>query len=179
DQLILHAILASLSDSVIPLVSSAKSSHEVWTRHSRLYAKRLTTHMIYLKDKLTMITRDFLSVTDFLVYIKQIIDELTTLGYPPSDADLLIYATRGLGPAYNNLITAMRTRDSMVSLEELFDKILDHETFLIPNEKQNSDSAPPTANIAKHSPPSHHFPKTTFPSPAPGLLPNPSSPIKP
>ncbi|PON87341.1 hypothetical protein TorRG33x02_168330, partial [Trema orientale] len=80
---------------------------------------------------------------------------------------------------YNDLIIAMQTQDSVVPFEELFDKIIDHETFLIHNEKKNLDSAPPTVNIAKHSPPSHYFPKPNFPSSAPCLFPNPSSPIKP
>lgn len=131
DQLILHAILASLSEEVIPLVSSATSSQEAWTRLSRLYAKRSTSHMIHLKDKLTTLNRGTLSVTDFLVSIKQIADELTVLGDPPSDADLFVYATRGLGPAYKELITAMHTRDSVVPFEELFDKIIDHEILLL------------------------------------------------
>ena len=99
DQLILHTILASLSESFIPLVSSVTSSDEAWTHLSRLYAKRSTTHMIYLKDKLSIITRGDFSVTDFLVSIKQIADELTLLADPPSDADHLVYRTRGLGPA--------------------------------------------------------------------------------
>lgn len=56
--------------------------------------------MIYLKDKLTMITHGSLSVTDLIVSIKQIVNEPTTLGDPPSDVDLLVYATCGLGLAY-------------------------------------------------------------------------------
>lgn len=39
DQLILHVIFASLSESVIPLVSFATTSREVWDRFSHLYAK--------------------------------------------------------------------------------------------------------------------------------------------
>ena len=54
-----------------------------------------------------MTTRGSLSVIDFLVSIKQIVDELTAFGDPQSDTDLLVYKTRGLGPAYKELITAM------------------------------------------------------------------------
>lgn len=39
DQLILRTILASMSEAVIRLVSSATSTHEALTRLSRLYAK--------------------------------------------------------------------------------------------------------------------------------------------
>lgn len=120
DQLILHAILASLTEAVIPSVCSAASSHEAWTCLSRLYAKRYTTHMVHLKDNLTMITCGDFSITDFLVSIKHIADELTILCNPPSDVDLLVYAARGLDPAYKEFIIAMHTRDSVVPFEELF-----------------------------------------------------------
>ena len=39
DQIILHAIFASLSEVVIALVSSAITSQEAWDRLSHLYAK--------------------------------------------------------------------------------------------------------------------------------------------
>ncbi|KAJ0031398.1 hypothetical protein Pint_13042 [Pistacia integerrima] len=129
--------------------------------------------MIHLKDKLTTITCGSLSVTDFLISIKQIADELTALGAPPSDADLLVYATRGLGPVYKELITTIRTRDSVVPFKELFDQIINHETFLLNNDKHNSDPHPPTAHLAKHSLSSYRTPKPTFPSPALGFLPTP------
>ena len=134
DQLILHAIFASLSEAVILLVSSATTNEEAWDHLFRFYAKRSTTHIIHLKDKLSMTTRGSLSVTEFLISLKQIADELTTLGDPTSDADLLVYTTRGLGPAYKELITAIRTKDFVVPFEELFEKIINHEIFLLHNE---------------------------------------------
>ena len=82
DQLILYAILASVNEAIVPLVSSATSSHKAWTRLSSLYAKRSNQHIINLKDKLLMLTHDSSSVTYFLVSIKCIADELTTLGAP-------------------------------------------------------------------------------------------------
>ncbi|XP_073120036.1 uncharacterized protein [Henckelia pumila] len=124
--------------------------------------------MIHLKDKLITITRGSLSVTDFLTSIKQIADELTALGDPPSDVDLLIYVTRGLRPAYKELITAIRTRDTVAPFEELFDKIIDHETFLLQQDKQHPEPEPPTANLAKH-----------FPSPQKSFRPKPSSNTRP
>ncbi|XP_021280999.1 uncharacterized protein LOC110414241 [Herrania umbratica] len=148
---------------------------EAWTRLSRLYSKRSTTHIIHLKDKLTSMTHGSLSVTDFLMAIKQISDKLTVLGDLSSDADLPVYTTHGLGPTYKELINAMRTRDTVVPFEELFDKIFDYETFLLHNEKQYPDPTPPTTNLAKKSSSYYHPPKSLSLSFAPGLLPNPAS----
>lgn len=121
-----------------------------------------------------MINHGSLSVIDFLVSIKQIVDELTTLVDLPSDADLLVYATCGLGHAYKELIIALRTQDFVVLFEELFDKVIDHETFLLHNEKHHPDLVPPTAHLAKNSSFSYCLSKPYFPSPTPSLLPNPT-----
>ena len=63
----------------------------------------------------------------------------------------------------------------MVPFEELFDKIIDHETFLLHNDKQNSKSIPPTANIAKQPNSPYRQPKYVAHLHAPDLLPNPPS----
>lgn len=109
---------ASHSESVMPLVSAATSIHDVWTRLSRLYAKRSNSHLIYLKDKLSM-------MNSRLLFSYKFSDELTVLGDPPRDAELLLYSTHGLGPAYKELVAAIRARDTVVPFEELFSKITD------------------------------------------------------
>ena len=57
DHLILHAILASISEYVISLVSSATFNHDAWSRLSCLYDKRSHFLLIYLKDKFSLVTR--------------------------------------------------------------------------------------------------------------------------
>ncbi|GFP94576.1 hypothetical protein PHJA_001602000 [Phtheirospermum japonicum] len=104
DQLILHGILASLTEAVIPLIASATSSSDAWIRLDRIFSKRSQSHIIHLKDKLSSIQRGTLQISDFLLQIKKLSDELSTLGDPLSDADLLIYCTRGLGPAFKEVI---------------------------------------------------------------------------
>lgn len=88
---------------------------------------------------------------------------------PPSDADLLVYTTRGLGPAYKELVTTLRTRDSVIHFEELFGKIVDHEGFLLHNEKQYSEPSPPTVHFLNRSSNFHQNKRTT----TSGLLPTP------
>ena len=124
-----RACLALVNDVVIPLISSTKSSCNSWDLLSCLYAKLSNQHIIHLKDKLSILTRGSSSVTDFLVSIKHIANEITILDAPPSDADLLLYNTCGLGPTYKELIIALRSRDSVVPVEDLFDKIIDHKPF--------------------------------------------------
>ena len=103
---------------------------------------------------------------------------MTAFGAPPSDSDLLLYSTRGIGPAYKELIIALQTRDSVVPFEELFDKIIYHEIYLLHHEQDNTYTSPPTTHLAKHHHYVPHYPKPNFPSSAFGLLPPPFSTIK-
>lgn len=80
DQLILHALLSSLTEPVIPLIGMATTSHEAWSRLHRIFSKRSQTHIIHLKDKLSSVTRGSLPVSEFLLNIKTLADELSTIG---------------------------------------------------------------------------------------------------
>ena len=86
-------------------------------------------------------------VVDFLLSIKTIVDELTILGTLLSDADLLLYIIRGLELAYKEVIVAFLIRHSVVPFEELYDKLVDHETFLRHVETQNYNQASTTVNL--------------------------------
>ena len=43
------------------------------------------------------------------------------------DAELIHAALKGLGPEFKSLSDAIRARDSLISFEELHDKLADHE----------------------------------------------------
>ena len=123
------------------------------------------------KDKLSMLTRGSSSVTDYLISIKRLANELTSLGAPLSDVELLLYKTQGLGLTYKELVAALRIRDTIVPFEKLFNKITNHETFLLCTETQHSDPIPPTTHFAKHSSYSSRGPKTHYSNTAACLLP--------
>jgi len=56
DKLILHAILASTSTIITPLLSAYKTSNEAWTTLTRLYAGKSRTRVMQLKKDLTLST---------------------------------------------------------------------------------------------------------------------------
>ncbi|GFP94791.1 hypothetical protein PHJA_001623500 [Phtheirospermum japonicum] len=130
DQLILHALLASLTEVVIPLIAYVESSSDAWSRLDRIFSKRSQSHIIHFKYKLSSRKCGTLPISNFLLQIKTISDELSTLGAPLTDVDILIYCMRGLSPAYKKVIAALRTRNNPIPFEELYDKKIDHETYL-------------------------------------------------
>lgn len=58
DQLLLHAILASISPQVISLIASAKTSKEAWDKLLHLFASEARAHVRGLKERLTLLRRD-------------------------------------------------------------------------------------------------------------------------
>ncbi|KAH6774030.1 hypothetical protein C2S52_003032 [Perilla frutescens var. hirtella] len=67
DQLILHALLASLTEAVIPLIASSTTSSAAWTCLDRIFSKRSPSHIIHLKDKLFSLQRGTLPIFEFLL----------------------------------------------------------------------------------------------------------------
>ncbi|PKI74267.1 hypothetical protein CRG98_005324 [Punica granatum] len=68
DQLLLHAIIASMSEGVMPLIASAKTSSEAWNKLAKLYARCSRSRVMSLKDKLTRTTCD--KLTDYEQFLK-------------------------------------------------------------------------------------------------------------
>ncbi|CAB4273455.1 unnamed protein product [Prunus armeniaca] len=58
DQLLLHAILASVSPQVISLIASAKTSKEAWDKLLRLFASKARARVLGLKERLTLLRRE-------------------------------------------------------------------------------------------------------------------------
>jgi hypothetical protein len=148
DQLLLHAIIASVSESITPFVASSQTSREAWDRLSTLYASRSRTRIMHLKDKLALITRGTQSISEYLQTIKSAADELALAGVPQSNDDLLLYSLRGLGSEYKEIVAAIRARDSPISFEELHDKLLEQEVYL-KREASQSEPSHITANATR------------------------------
>ena len=56
DKLILHAIITSLTESVISLIATSKSSQEAMTKLTNLFASITRSRVMSLKKKLTLST---------------------------------------------------------------------------------------------------------------------------
>ncbi|KAF7151361.1 hypothetical protein RHSIM_Rhsim02G0160900 [Rhododendron simsii] len=129
DQLLLHASLASVSEQVTPLLASATTSHEAWTKLSKLYANHSRSRVMSLKDRLHK-PRDSKPVSEYLQTIKTISDELALIDAPVLADDLVLCILNGIGKEFKDIAGPLRTRDTDISFEELHDKLVDYETFL-------------------------------------------------
>lgn len=90
-----------------------------------------------LKERLNTLKKGTSSVASYLQSMKSISDELSLIGHPLDDLDLVIYALDGLGPTFREFTASIRTRDSPILFHDLYDKLIDFELFLQHEERTN------------------------------------------
>ncbi|XP_041020426.1 uncharacterized protein LOC121262057 [Juglans microcarpa x Juglans regia] len=130
NKLLLHAILASTSMTITPLLTSCKTSQQAWSALTRLYAGKSRTCAMQLKEDLTLSTSGSRFVTKFLQSIKMIADELAIIDHPVSDDDLTLYILNGLGPEFREITAPIRARETSMKFGELHNLLVGHENYI-------------------------------------------------
>ncbi|KAK2968661.1 hypothetical protein RJ640_012504 [Escallonia rubra] len=69
-------------------------------------------------------------ISEYLREILSLADEIASACSPMSNVELIVKILSGLGPEFHEISATIRARDTPISYEELFDKLLDHEVFL-------------------------------------------------
>ncbi|KAL5739851.1 hypothetical protein ACOSQ2_029031 [Xanthoceras sorbifolium] len=130
DRLLLHAIQVSCIGAAQSIVTRSTTSAQAWNKLEATYANRSNIHKLGLLDSLTNVTLTDKFVADYMQGIKNILDNLELIGHPVDDGATVIHTLNGLGQAYLPLASAIRARDTPITFEELYDKLLDNEAFL-------------------------------------------------
>ncbi|KAK0572894.1 hypothetical protein LWI29_000100 [Acer saccharum] len=130
DRLLLHAIQVSCTGAAQSIVTRSTTSAQAWDKLKATYANRSNTRKLGLLDSLTTVCLADKSIADYMQGIKNILDNLELIGHSVDDGAAVIHTLNGLGPSYLPLASAIRARDSTISFEELYDKLLDYEAFL-------------------------------------------------
>ena len=121
----IHPLLGCL-DSIS---SPTKNNKEACDQLAEFDTNNSHTCIVYLKDRLSSITKGSEPVVEFYHDIKALVDELATTGASQGDVDFLIYCLRELRLDYKEIVTALRAYDTSVTFEELHDKLVEHKDF--------------------------------------------------
>ena len=130
DKLLLLGIIGSLSHKVVPVVRSCKTSAETWTRLAKNYVNPSSSRTMGLTEQLTLISRGSQPVVEYLATIRNIADELALIGALVPNQYLITHTLNGVGPEFKELAAAVWARDTMISFDELHDKLVEYESFL-------------------------------------------------
>ncbi|KAA8532678.1 hypothetical protein F0562_032711 [Nyssa sinensis] len=67
------------------------------------------------------------TVAAYMSRVKSLVDDLALIRHPLNDAQIMTYILNGLGDEFKELAAAIRVRDTSISFEDLYDKLLDEE----------------------------------------------------
>ena len=123
------------------------SSHSAWVALENIFSYSLRGRIMQLRLELQTTKKGSLSMIEYIMKIKGAADSLAAIGEPVSDQDQIMNLLGGLGADYNVVVTALNTRDDIISLEAVHSMMLSFENLL---EQQSSfeNVSRMTANLA-------------------------------
>ncbi|XP_019190776.1 PREDICTED: uncharacterized protein LOC109185249 [Ipomoea nil] len=110
DQIILSAILGSLSNVLQPIISSATSAHDAWICLSVSCAAASRSRIVSLKAKPDKNPRANRTIDAYMRDMTSISDDLALAQSPVSEEDLVVHIFTHLGDEYNSIVAALRRR---------------------------------------------------------------------
>jgi len=127
DQLILSALLSSLSMEVLHLIVDCPTSCSVWHTLEQALASTSNSCIMQLHGSLQDLRHGDESVTQFLQKAKALFDELAAASRPISLANFNLYVFRGLREEFKDLVTSLVTRVDPLPYVDLLSHLLTHE----------------------------------------------------
>ena len=149
DQLILNAIIGSITPTIIPFIARATTAREAWNILAATYATPSRGRIKQVKANLKSLTKGTLNITDFLQSVKARADELAVLGAPVDNEDLTDKILEELGDDYKELVRVVQAREKAISFDELHEKLLMYEASLQTTTK--AVNFPPTAYLSNRT----------------------------
>jgi len=141
DQLILSALLSSLSVDVLHLVVDCSTSHCVWHTFEKTLASPSNSRIMQLHSSFQDLRQGDSSVSIYMQQAKSLFDELVAAGRPMSLKDFNLYVFHGLRDKLKDLVMSLITKAEPLSYADLQSHLLTRE-FLHKNSFHSMSATP-------------------------------------
>ena len=128
--------MSSVSVTMLGHIPRCANSYQIWSTLLQVFAGSSKARLLQLRVQLQMMKKGSLSISDFVMKIRNIADNLAAADQIVSDDELLLYLLGGLDSDYNSIVAMLTSRPDFVSLAEAQFILQCHETRL---EQQNAD----------------------------------------
>ncbi|KAL5845588.1 hypothetical protein ACOSQ3_009112 [Xanthoceras sorbifolium] len=118
DQLLVSWLFSTLSPSVLGQVTRCVTACEVWSLLVQLYSRHSMARIMHIRSQLQNLKKGALSITEFAVKVKGIVDSLTAAGQIISIIDLVAYILGGLGQDFDPVIATITAKKEDNTLQE-------------------------------------------------------------
>jgi gag-polypeptide of LTR copia-type len=109
DQLLLAWLQSSLTETMMAHVISTTTTREFWRCLEMFFNSNSRARMNDLRRQIQTATKGDISCSEYLLKLRRLADELSFVGAPLPEDELVSTAINGLGPEYNSVVAVVFT----------------------------------------------------------------------
>jgi hypothetical protein len=126
DQMILGALISSLSENILAYVVKC-TSRDVWLTLERMFTAHSRARTMTIRYQLSTLKKGDSSIADYFHKFTGLVDTLAAINQPLTEEEQISFLLAGLGSEYESFITTVHMRTELLSVETLYGHLLSHE----------------------------------------------------
>jgi hypothetical protein len=148
DQQVLRFLLNTLSPDILSHLLDVSSTAEAWSAINAMFRTASRTKAQHLREKLNDTKKLSMTADAYYTKMKGFASELSTLGEPVEDDEMLGYLLHGLDKSeYNALITSVNTNPG-TTLDDFYEQLSSYD---MRNGVEENGEFVSSANLARRS----------------------------
>ena len=140
---VMYWLSISFQDTMIGHIQDADSPKEAWDELVKIYETNTKARKLQLKNYFNTVSKKNLTVNEYALKIKGIVESLASIGIAVEDDDKVEVCLRGLTPAYKQFKTSIQTRENIPNFLDLISMLTIEEKNL----GEDSTSQPKDSNF--------------------------------
>jgi hypothetical protein len=120
DQAVLSAFVSSMTESFVGMVMFASTSREAWETLAGAFAATSFARSSGLRQQMAEMKKRDMTITVYFTEMKALADELTSIGQPLRDDELVSYILPGLPKEYDALYEVINNRTTPMPIRDLY-----------------------------------------------------------
>ena len=120
----------SITDSMMGYLQDVETPAIAWRNLDRVFEVNTKVRKLQLKSELNQVSRNNLSIKDYALKIKSIVEALGPFKVTVEDDDIVCACLDGLGEEYVHFRSSMNTRDDIPKFTDLISMLILEEKNL-------------------------------------------------
>ena len=120
DQIVMIALLSSMSEDILGQMSSYTNSKQVWDALHSMFSSQGRARVMQLRYQLSNLKMKDMSASEYNNKMKGYADTMSAIGHTLTEEEILGYMLAGLGPEYEPLVVALTALDDVISLNSSY-----------------------------------------------------------
>ncbi|KAB5557098.1 hypothetical protein DKX38_008007 [Salix brachista] len=128
-QYLLGWIISSLSPAVVSTIYGLETSRLAWQALGARFATPSTSRISLIKRKLQSLQQGSMQCQEFLDAVKALADELSAVGKPIEDSDLILSVLNGLNSSFHSFVTTymLMAKEKSMSFSDFHAELLNFD----------------------------------------------------